>query len=43
MKSDATETELIELELLLEAVYRKYHYDFRRYSPALSETAAAAS
>ncbi|MDB6077731.1 MAG: chemotaxis protein CheR [Akkermansiaceae bacterium] len=34
MKSDATETEEIELELLLEAVYRKYQYDFRRYSPA---------
>jgi len=34
MKSDTAETEEIELELLLEAVYRKYHYDFREYSTA---------
>ena len=27
-------TEEIELHLLLEAIYRKYHYDFRSYSPA---------
>jgi chemotaxis protein methyltransferase CheR len=34
MKSPAAETEEIELHLLLEAIYRKYHYDFRDYSPA---------
>ncbi|GAA5122035.1 protein-glutamate O-methyltransferase CheR [Luteolibacter yonseiensis] len=34
MKSHAAETEEIELHLLLEAIYRKYHYDFRGYSPA---------
>jgi len=34
MKNSATETEEIELQLLLEAIYRKYQYDFRGYSPA---------
>jgi chemotaxis protein methyltransferase CheR len=34
MKSPASETEEIELHLLLEALYRKYHYDFRNYSLA---------
>ncbi|MES2438399.1 MAG: CheR family methyltransferase [Verrucomicrobiota bacterium] len=34
MKSPSAETEEIELHLLLEAIYRKYHYDFRDYSPA---------
>ncbi|NCD43205.1 MAG: protein-glutamate O-methyltransferase CheR, partial [Bacteroidia bacterium] len=28
------ETEEIELELLLEAIYRKYGYDFRNYGKA---------
>lgn len=35
MKTDAgNKTEDIELRLLLEAIYRKYHYDFRGYSMA---------
>ncbi len=34
MRSDASETGLIELHLLLEAIYRKYGHDFRNYSPA---------
>lgn len=34
MKTDAAETESIELRLLVEAIFRKYHYDFRDYSPA---------
>ncbi len=34
MKSLAVETEEIELRLLLEAIYQKYHYDFRNYSMA---------
>ncbi|RYD45979.1 MAG: protein-glutamate O-methyltransferase CheR [Verrucomicrobiaceae bacterium] len=34
MKNPATETEEIELRLLLEAIHAKYHYDFRDYSPA---------
>lgn len=34
MKNAATESEEIELGLLLEAIHRKYHYDFRDYSPA---------
>jgi chemotaxis protein methyltransferase CheR len=34
MKNSTTETEEIELQLLLEAIYRKYQYDFRDYSPA---------
>lgn len=34
MKTPDAETEEIEMHLLLEALYRKYHYDFRNYSPA---------
>jgi chemotaxis protein methyltransferase CheR len=34
MKSSAAETEEIELQLLLEALHRKYQRDFRDYSPA---------
>ena len=34
MKSAISKTEEIELQLLLEAVFRKYHYDFRGYSVA---------
>ncbi len=34
MKSLAVETDEIELRLLLEAIYQKYHYDFRNYSMA---------
>jgi chemotaxis protein methyltransferase CheR len=34
MKSLTAETDDIELRLLLEAIYRKYHYDFRDYSMA---------
>lgn len=34
MKSAASKTEEIELQLLLEAIFRKYHYDFRGYSVA---------
>ncbi len=34
MKTPAAETEEIEVQLLLEAIYRKYQYDFRDYSPA---------
>lgn len=34
MKSPETETEEIELELLIEAIFRKYQYDFRNYSLA---------
>lgn len=34
MRSAAVETEEIELRLLLEAIYQKYHYDFRDYSMA---------
>lgn len=34
MKSAAAETESIELGLLTEAIFQKYHYDFRDYSPA---------
>ncbi|MBK1882194.1 protein-glutamate O-methyltransferase CheR [Luteolibacter pohnpeiensis] len=34
MSSEVSETEKIELSLFLEAIYRKYHYDFRNYSPA---------
>jgi len=34
MKSPATETLDLEFHLLLEAIYRKYQYDFRNYSPA---------
>ncbi len=34
MKNPATETEELELGLLLEAIHREFHYDFRNYSPA---------
>ncbi|MFD0894854.1 protein-glutamate O-methyltransferase CheR [Luteolibacter ambystomatis] len=34
MKTPDAETEEIEIQLLLEALYRKYHHDFRDYSPA---------
>ena len=34
MKSAASKTEEIELQLLLEAIFRRYHYDFRGYSVA---------
>lgn len=34
MKTSESETEEIELQLLLEAIYQKYHHDFRSYSPA---------
>lgn len=34
MKSSAAKTEELEFRLLLEALYRKYHYDFRNYSLA---------
>lgn len=34
MKTDAAETEGIELRLLVEALFQKYHYDFRDYSVA---------
>lgn len=34
MKSDISETEGIELKLLMEAIFQKYHYDFRDYTPA---------
>lgn len=34
MKSSATETHDLEFQLLLEAIYQKYQYDFRSYSPA---------
>lgn len=34
MRSAAAETEEIELRLLLEAIFQKYHYDFRDYSLA---------
>lgn len=34
MRSKAAETEIIELKLLLEAIFQRYHYDFRDYSLA---------
>ena len=34
MKTTESEIEEIELELLLEAIHRRYHYDFRGYSSA---------
>jgi chemotaxis protein methyltransferase CheR len=34
MKSLTVETEEIELRLLLDAIFQKYHYDFRHYSMA---------
>lgn len=34
MKTLTNDTEGIELDLLIEGIYRRYHYDFRNYSPA---------
>lgn len=34
MKTRIHETEDIELDLLVEAIFRRYHYDFRNYSAA---------
>ena len=34
MRTQAAETEIIELRLLVEAIYQRYHYDFREYSVA---------
>ncbi len=34
MKTTESEIEEIELDLLLEAIHRRYHYDFREYSAA---------
>lgn len=34
MRSKTAETEIIELRLLLEAIFQRYHYDFRDYSVA---------
>lgn len=34
MKTELSETERIELNLLLEGIFQKYHYDFRDYSSA---------
>ncbi len=34
MRSPAAKTEELELQLLLEALYQRYHYDFREYSMA---------
>ncbi len=34
MRSKVAETEIIELKLLLEAIFQRYHYDFRGYSLA---------
>ncbi|MBB5039272.1 CheR family methyltransferase [Prosthecobacter dejongeii] len=34
MKTDLAQTESIELRLLVEAIFHKYHYDFRDYSEA---------
>lgn len=34
MKTGAAETEVIELRLLVEAIFQRYHYDFRGYSVA---------
>ena len=34
MKTGAAETESIELRLLVEAIFQRYHYDFRGYSMA---------
>lgn len=33
-KNDTAETESIEMRLLMEAIFQKYHYDFRDYSEA---------
>ena len=34
MRTKTAETELIELRLLVEAIFQRYHYDFRGYSVA---------
>ncbi len=34
MKTPSAETESIEMHLLMEAIFQKYHYDFRDYSEA---------
>lgn len=34
MRTKAAETEIIELHLLVEAIYQRYHHDFRDYSVA---------
>jgi len=34
MKTPSAETESIEMRLLMEAIFQKYHYDFRDYSEA---------
>lgn len=34
MKTNSAETEDLELRLLVEAIFQKYHYDFRNYSTA---------
>jgi len=34
MKTSSAETEELELRLLVEAIFQKYHYDFRNYSSA---------
>jgi len=34
MRTKAAETEIIELRLLVEAIYQRYHHDFRDYSVA---------
>lgn len=34
MKTSSAETEDLELRLLVEAIFQKYHYDFRNYSSA---------
>ncbi|MDB6073859.1 MAG: cheR2 4 [Verrucomicrobiaceae bacterium] len=34
MKTPSAETESIEMRLLMEAIFQKYHYDFRGYSEA---------
>jgi chemotaxis protein methyltransferase CheR len=34
MRTKAAQTESIELRLLVEAIYQRYHYDFRGYSEA---------
>ncbi len=34
MRTECAQTESIEMRLLVEAIFQKYHYDFRNYSPA---------
>ena len=41
-RADDAATGDIELQLLLEAIYLNYHYDFRGYAARLAEAAAAA-